>query len=115
MLKKDGTLSLDSTKFKDSLKKSFNSVTSMFTGENGLLDKLKEYTKDYTKSAGILDDRADNLKKTIDSWTAKEEKNEKYLEDYENSLRKKYGNLDSLLSGYNTSMSYVSSILSGTM
>ncbi len=112
---KDGTLSLDSTKFKDSLKKSFNSVTSMFTGENGLLDKLKEYTKDYTKSAGILDDRADNLKKTIDSWTAKEEKNEKYLEDYENSLRKKYGNLDSLLSGYNTSMSYVSSILSGTM
>ena len=59
--------------------------------------------------------RYDNLKKTIDSWTAKEEKNEKYLEDYENSLRKKYGNLDSLLSGYNTSMSYVSSILSGTM
>lgn len=108
---KDGTLTFNQTNFKKALKGSFNSVTSMFTGENGLLDKLKDYVTDFTKSAGLLDERLDNLKENIDQWSAKEESNARYLEDYENQLRKKYGRLDSILSGYNTSMSYVSAIL----
>ncbi len=109
----DGTLSLDSTKFKEALNTSFNAVTSLFTDEDGLLDKMSEYVNDYTKSSGILDNRLTQVNDEASYWKDKETRNEEILSAYEASLRKKYANLDSLMAGYNTSMSYLSSVLSG--
>ena len=108
---KDGTLSLDSTEFKKSIDNSFNSVVSLFTDDGGLVDQLSDFVDDYTKTGGLLQERLDNVQKEIDSWTQKESDNEEKLEKYEASLRKKYANLDSLMSNYNTSLSYISNIL----
>ena len=108
---KDGTLSLDSTKFKDAIKNSFNSVVNLFTGDDGLLDNLSTFVKDYTQTGGLLAERTESIDKEISSWESKEKDNEDALEKYEASLRTKYGNLDSLMSSYNTSLSYISSIL----
>lgn len=108
---KDGTLSLDSTEFKKSIDNSFNSVVSLFTDDGGLVDQLSDFVDDYTKTGGLLQERLDNVQKEIDSWTQKESDNEEKLEKYEASLRQKYANLDSLMSNYNTSLSYISNIL----
>jgi len=107
---KDGTLSLDSTKFKDAINNSFNSVVNLFTGDDGLLKNMSTFLNDYTQTGGILDERSDNLQKTIDSYTEKETTNEEKLSKYEESLRTKYGNLDSLMSSYNSSLSYIRSL-----
>ena len=111
---KDGTLSINSSDFKDAMNNSFNSVVSLFTSEDGLLKQMSDYLEDYTQTGGILDDRKDQYQDEIDSWTQKANDNETKLEAYEAKLRTKYGNLDSLMSSYNTSMSYISSILSST-
>lgn len=112
--KKDGTLSINSSDFKDAMNNSFNSVVSLFTSEDGLLKQMSDYLEDYTQTGGILDDRKDQYQDEIDSWTQKANDNETKLEAYEAQLRTKYGNLDSLMASYNTSMSYISSILSST-
>lgn len=109
--KSDGTLSLDSTKFKEAIGTSFNSVVNLFTGEDGLLSDLSDYLEDYTQTGGILDERKDQYQDEIDYWNQKIADNEEKLTAYETSLRNKYGNLDSLMSSYQTSMSYISSIL----
>lgn len=111
---KDGTLSINSSDFKDAMNNSFNSVVSLFTSEDGLLKQMSDYLEDYTQTGGILDDRKDQYQDEIDSWTQKANDNETKLEAYETQLRTKYGNLDSLMASYNTSMSYISSILSST-
>ena len=112
---KDGTLSLDSDAFKKSIDSSFNSVVSLFTDEDdGLIKQLSDYVKEYTQTGGVLSDRIDEVQSEIDDWEQKISDNEEKLEKYETSLRNKYGNLDSLMSGYNTSLSYISSILSGS-
>ncbi len=112
---KDGTLSLDSDAFKKSIDSSFNSVVSLFTDEDdGLIKQLSDYVKEYTQTGGVLSDRIDEVQSEIDDWEQKISDNEEKLEKYEASLRTKYGNLDSLMSGYNTSLSYISSILSGS-
>ena len=111
---KDGTLSINSSDFKDAMNNSFNSVVSLFTSEDGLLKQMSDYLEDYTQTGGILDDRKDQYQDEIDSWTQKANDNETKLEAYEAQLRTKYGNLDSLMSSYNTSLSYIKSILSST-
>ena len=111
---KDGTLSINSSDFKDAMNNSFNSVVSLFTSEDGLLKQMSDYLEDYTQTGGILDDRKDQYQDEIDSWTQKANDNETKLEAYEAKLRTKYGNLDSLMASYNTSMSYIKSILSST-
>ena len=111
---KDGTLSINSSDFKDAMNNSFNSVVSLFTSEDGLLKQMSDYLEDYTQTGGILDDRKDQYQDEIDSWTQKANDNETKLEAYEAQLRTKYGNLDSLMASYNTSMSYIKSILSST-
>lgn len=108
---KDGTLSIDSEDFKKNLNENFNSVVSLFTEDDGLIDKLSDYVKEYTQTGGILAERINNVQNEIDDWTQKEQDNEEKLEKYEQNLRTKYGNLDSLMSSYNTSLSYISSIL----
>ena len=73
---------------------------------------MSNYVEDYTETGGLLSERVDDIQKQIDSWTDKEEANTVKLEQYEAMLRKKYGNLDSLMAKYNTSSTYISQIMS---
>ncbi len=101
----DGTLSLDSDDFKEALSSNFNLVVNAFSGEDGLLQALDDMIEEYTKTAGILDEWADQLESEISDLELEEAENEEYLEQYEASLRTKYGNLDSYLANINTALS----------
>lgn len=108
---KDGTLKLDSTEFKDNIKTNFNTVVNAFSGEDGLLKILDDTIEEYTKSGGILDTRNESLQEELKSIEAKELSNQEYIEKYEESLRQKYANLDTTISGYNNSLNYLYSII----
>lgn len=103
----DGTLTLDSTEFKEQLSDNFNLVVNAFSGEDGMLSQLDAMVEEYTKSGGVLDQREESLNETISDVEAKEADNETYLEEYEASLRQKYANLDNLISNYNNSLNYL--------
>ena len=108
---KDGTLSLDSTKFKESLKDNYNQVVNAFSGEKSLINKFETLVKDYTKSGGILAEREDRLQTENKDIGKKEASNAELLAKYEEGLRQKYASLDNLIAGYNSSMSYISQIM----
>ena len=72
----DGTLSLDSTAFKEALTDSYNLVVNAFSGDDGLLKQLDTFIEDYTESQGILDQRKDQLNSEISDLEAEELENE---------------------------------------
>lgn len=109
---KDGTLSLNKDKFSKALEENFTAVQKLFTDSDGLIDKVSDEVYEYTKFGGLLSERETQLQSQMDYWTQKETSNNELLEKYEASLRTKYGNLDSLMAGYQTSMSYLSSVIS---
>ena len=109
---KDGTLSLNKEKFSKALEENFTAVQKLFTDSDGLIDKVSDEVYQYTKFGGLLSERETQLKTQMDYWTQKENRNTELLEQYEASLRTKYGNLDSLMASYQTSMSYLSSVIS---
>lgn len=109
---KDGTLSLDTEKFSKALSENLNAVQRLFTDNDGLIDKISDQVYEYTKFGGLLSDRETELKSQSDYWTQKENRNNEILEAYEASLRTKYGNLDSLMASYQTSLSYLSNVIS---
>lgn len=108
---KDGTLSINSDDFKEALKTNYNSVVNAFTGDNGLLKQMDDAIEVYVKSDGLIKDRQDQYDSTLSEIEDKEASNAEYLEKYEESLRQKYANLDTLMAGYNTSLSYLKSVL----
>ena len=109
---KDGTLSLNTEKFSKALNDNINAVERLFTDSDGLIDKISDQVYEYTKFGGLLTDRETELKSQSDYWTQKENRNTEILEAYEASLRTKYGNLDSLMASYQTSLSYLSNVIS---
>ena len=109
---KDGTLSLNTEKFSKALNENINAVQKLFTNSDGLIDKISDQIYEYTKFGGLLSERETELKTQSDYWTQKENRNNEILEAYEASLRTKYGNLDSLMASYQTSMSYLSNVIS---
>ena len=64
------------------------------------------------KTGGILDLRKDSLNSELRSIENQENANSTYLAKYEESLRNRYGNLDTMIGTLNTSLSYLSSALS---
>ena len=112
---KDGTLSLDTDKFKEALKDNYNTVVNAFSGKDSFINKFDTLVKDYTKSGGILAEREDRLNTENSNIAKKEADNVEFLEKYEASLRAKYAGLDSLIAGYNSSMTYINQIMMQSM
>ena len=107
-----GNLSVNSEKFEDAIKNKYDQVVAAFTGKNGVCAKLSSNLETYTKTGGILDLRKDSLNSELRSIENQENANSSYLAKYEESLRNRYGSLDTMIGTMNTSLSYLTSALS---
>lgn len=110
----DGTLSFDEDDFIEALETSMNAVTTLFVGnddDDGLLTQLYDYLEEYTKTAGILDERTDALETEQNEVDTDIDAAETFMENYEENLRAKYTAVDILIADYNTSLSYLTAIL----
>ena len=112
---KDGTMSLDSTKFKEGIKDNFNAVVNIFASKDdknpGVMTELNKIVDDYTKSNGLLSNREESLNMKLKDYQKEEAENATYLEEYEANLRQRYARLDTTIAGYNTSLNYLMSAL----
>lgn len=109
--KKDGNISFLSDKFNEALSDNYNSVIELFSGENGILTKIDSYLDNYTKSSGLLDKRKDNLNTTVSYLEDKQSRYTESLTNYETMLRNKYAAVDSLMSNYNSNLTYLTAVL----
>lgn len=111
-LDKKGELTLDSTKFDAAADGNYESLISVF---KDLATKLDDAAATYTKDkTGIIAQRSELAQSQIDTYNDKITQINEYLENYENRLRKKYTNLDTLLANMSSNLDYVSAIMSSS-
>ena len=64
---KDGTLAIDDDKLKAGLEKDIDAVSTLFTGDTGLMKRLDTRIAGYVSSDGVLNQRISGLNKTINN------------------------------------------------
>ncbi|MFM5144056.1 flagellar filament capping protein FliD [Aeromonas veronii] len=107
---KDGVLSLDDTKFNDALSKNYEQVVALFSGDDGLANKLAGQLDVYSKSGGLLSKREDGLNSQLREVSRKKADTTTQMAKYEEALRIRYGSLDTLLAKLNKSASYLNTL-----
>jgi len=99
------------SRFDAALNENFDSIAKVFGGDDGLITKLDSFITDFNKGGGIIEIREKSLKKQIEDNTKALEAANRYMDNYEQSLRKRYVALDSLLGGMQRTASAVTSQL----
>ncbi|MNC51799.1 Flagellar hook-associated protein 2 [compost metagenome] len=94
---RDGTLTLDATKFDKAVATKGGQVASLFTGENGLLSRMTKAMEPYSVTGGILDTRSNLL--TADKVRLNEQQAalDRRIESLTETLSKKYTAMDGLV------------------
>ena len=92
-----GKLSVDSTKLSSSLSSNFDQVGALFGGTSGLASSMITELTKYTQTAGSFDQRSDGINTELRQITQKRTDFNTSMVTYETTLRKQYGDLDTLL------------------
>lgn len=102
-----GVLSLDDEKFSEAIDKNFDQVVAVFGGKDGVAGKLAGQLETYSKTGGLLAKREDTLNSDLREVNRKQSDVAAQLTKYQESLRARYGSLDTMLAKMNKSASYL--------
>jgi flagellar hook-associated protein 2 len=112
---KDGTLSLDNTKFTAALGDPGKDVATFFTGKEGVkgfAETLSTRLDAFIDTDGLLNSRTEGINSTIKSLTKQYDTMESRLAKMEERYRLQYSNLDTLLNGLTQTSTYLTQQLS---
>lgn len=108
---KDGSITFDETKFKTALKDNYQNVISYLTGANGVAKKFYDKVNEFTKTAGVIDNKTESIDRSIKSLDKTIERKELAYEKLQERLLKQYQQMESALSKMNGQLSYLKSML----
>lgn len=109
---KTGALDFDSTKFTAAMtdKKLGGEVQELFTGNNGLLERMNKAIAPFADTGGILDQRTTSLNKTKTKLTSDQAALDRRIETLTAVLAKKYNDMDTLVGKLKATASNITSI-----
>lgn len=109
---KDGTLEFNSSKFTAAMndKKLGSEVQELFTGTNGVFERMNKAIEPYIKSAGILTSRTNNLNSLQKRLDQQQEDLDRRVELLTASLTKKYIAMDTVVGKLKAQANSITSI-----
>lgn len=109
---KTGALDFDSTKFTAAMndKKLGGEVQKLFTGTNGLLERMSKAVEPFAETGGILDQRTTSLNKTKTKLTTDQAALDRRIETLTAVLTKKYNDMDTLVGKLKATASNITSM-----
>lgn len=109
---KTGALDFDSTKFTAAMndKKLGGEVQTLFTGANGLLDRMDKAIAPFAQTGGVLDQRTTALNKTKTKLAADQAALDRRIETLTAVLTKKYNDMDTLVGKLKATASNITSM-----
>lgn len=116
----NGRLEISSTKIGTSsgrerldaaLKDNFDGIAKLFGNADGFNTTITNLVTQFTQKGGLLENKETSLKNSLTKNTKDREAYTRYIESYENTLRQRYGALDSQLGQLQSTSSMLSSQL----
>ncbi|MEM7389163.1 MAG: flagellar filament capping protein FliD, partial [Pseudomonadota bacterium] len=77
---RSGNLKIDNKKLEEAMATNPEQLTSMLTGENGLLSKLETRVEPFTKSYGLMTDKKQSLQASLNIVTRQQKDHEVSME-----------------------------------
>lgn len=109
---KTGALNFNTVKFTEAMsdKKLSGEVQTLFTGTNGLLERMGKAIEPYSQTGGILDQRTSTLTKTQTRLKNDQEALDRRVETLTAVLTKKYNDMDTLVGKLKATASNITSM-----
>jgi flagellar hook-associated protein 2 len=104
-----GTLKLSSSKLSSALTSDFADVTNLFNGPTGFATRLMEWTTSVTQASGLIDQRTQSLKDSVESYNDQIGKLELRMTALKKQYTTTYTNLNMMLSMMNDTSNYLTS------
>lgn len=108
---KDGRMSLNSTTLNRMLDNDFASVSSLFTSEQGIANRLESFVKGYTQSGGLLENRTRGIDSRLRTIADQQDRVDVREENLFNRLSRQFNAMDSIVSQINANGSFLSAQL----
>jgi flagellar hook-associated protein 2 len=94
-------------RFDDVLENNYDNIADLFGGKNGISDSLDDLISQFTDRDGLLVNKEDSLKEQLKKNSKDREAFDRYIVSYEETLRQRYGALDSTLGQLQSTSSYL--------
>lgn len=108
---KDGTLKIDDTKFDTVMAENFDSLTTFFTGDKGLMSRVTDKIGAYTQTGGIIEQRQKALDATRTDIKKQTENLNLRVEKMQTRLLAQFNAMESLVGKLNGTSSQLESAL----
>jgi flagellar hook-associated protein 2 len=109
-----GTMQSGEELLNSTISDKYSALQSFFSDDDGLATRVDDLIELYTGSDGSLLKRERSLNESLEKVETDREALSERLANLESSLRSQYAALDSIMAQYQTSSSYISSILTNT-
>jgi len=110
----DGTLKLDDADaLTEAIENNQEAIETLFTGEDGFANRLKNRLDSFLGAEGILDNRVDSLEEGITRWDRRIKDFEARMVQRENQLRQQYAVMQQTISLYQGQQSMLSGFFGG--
>lgn len=94
-------------RFDRAVNEQFDDIIALFSGENGVATRLQSTIEQYTRSDGLIDGREKVAKNQKDSVERDRESFERFMQQYEQNLRRRYTALDGTIARLNSSADFL--------
>lgn len=84
-------------RFDKALENNYDKIADLFGGDDGISESLDDLISQFTARDGLLVNKEDSLKAQLKKNTKDRDAFDRYIESYEETLRQRYGALDSTL------------------
>lgn len=109
---REGTLSIDETKYNAALDSGVNRYVEFFSATDGIASKFTNLVDEYTRAGGIIDSREDGVDTRRNSIDDQIERLEYRLDKAADRLRKQFTAMDLTVTNLQTTSSFLTSRLS---
>ncbi|MDP4535890.1 flagellar filament capping protein FliD [Alkalimonas collagenimarina] len=99
-------------RFNQALSESYDNIGKFFGGDEGLSANLDNFIKQFNDPGGIIASKETSIKSQLDKNTKDLEAANRYIDSFEQTMRKRYTALDALLGSMQNMASMVTSQLS---
>jgi len=104
---KNGLLTVNATRMDAVLTTRMSDVSALFSGTNGLAARFAQTMDGYSSSTGVIESRSNSLRGEAKSLAAQKQALELRMTAVESRYRKQFTELDSLLSGFANTSSFL--------
>lgn len=98
-------------KFERALNENFDDLATLFGSPNGLVNKLDTFITEFNQSGGIFSSRETGIREQLKNNSKAIDDANRYMAQYEDTLRKRYQALDSLMAQLQSTSTYVTAQL----